>query len=88
MLRYLQYLSNKKHVLLFKSSSSFNDMNNLTPSSFFNRKGINQSAEIYKNCRPSNVCHFGIRVVVSMSNMSETFDKCLEFSTNYFLSVS
>ena len=43
MLRYLQYLSNKKPVLLFKSSSSFNDMNNLTPSSFLIvRVSINQ----------------------------------------------
>ena len=62
--------------------STFSDVENITPVSFLDRKGINQPAEIYKNSRPPNIWHRGVCVVVSMSNINEAFDKGSKFSTN------
>ena len=62
-------------------------MANITPTSFLDRKGINQSAEIYKNRRPPKNCHLSVRAVVSTSKISEAFDKDSKCSMNYFLSL-
>jgi len=67
---------------------AFSKVENLTPTMLLDREGIDQLGRMYKDPRPANVCHLGVKTRIQMKLLSDAFDDSIaDFHLAYYLEL-
>ena len=78
-------VEDQARTALAKFKSAFGDIKYLTPTAFFNRNDKDVTGNMYDTPRSAHVYHLGVHAEVHMQVLSNSFDKDMVFSVDYFL---